>query len=161
MKKLLLILVFVLMACEEKKDEELSPFIGTWAVTEKGVYQVSDCSGEVDDSEWRGLKSKGVTITIEIKKDGTGVETITGPDPKVTTFTWYNPGNTFCMKDDCFIYVMPNNQQSFYTNIIKDPYCIDENYKVTGHNTQRDCEDASTSNLWVKKKCHKTRYVKQ
>ena len=38
------------------------------------TYQSASCSGEVDDTEWRGLKGKGLTITLEIYDDGTGKE---------------------------------------------------------------------------------------
>tara|TARA_B100000035_G_C20742596_1_gene440400 strand:- start:122 stop:559 length:438 start_codon:yes stop_codon:yes gene_type:complete len=143
------------------KEEDLSPFVGTWKVTEMGVYQISSCSGEVDDTEWRGLKGKGLTITLEINKDGTGVETITGPNPEVTTFAWYDVGETFCFKEDCYPYTMSNDKRSFHINIVSDPYCIDENFEITGHSNQRECESASSSNAWIPKKCQKIKYKKQ
>ncbi|MBC8345078.1 MAG: hypothetical protein ISR82_04460 [Candidatus Marinimicrobia bacterium] len=161
MRKILLLLILGLLACSEKEDEELSPFVGTWVVTEMGIYEISDCKGEIDDTEWRGLKGKGFTITLELKKDGTGIETITGPGAKVTTFTWYDAGGTICIIDQCNPYDMPNNQLSFHIDQVKDPYCIDENYAVTGHTSKRDCENASTGNEWFPKECHKIKYKKQ
>ena len=64
MKKFLLFLLLGLLACQKEDDEDLSPFVGTWTVTEKGIYQAADCSGEIDDIEWRGMKGKGVTISL-------------------------------------------------------------------------------------------------
>ena len=161
MKKLLLFFVLGLVACQKEDDEDLSPFVGTWTVTEKGIYQAADCSGEIDDIEWRGMKGKGVTITLEINKDGTGTETITGPEPSVTTFLWYDVGITFCFGDNCSAYTMSNNQQSFSVDRTVDPYCIDENYEVTGHESKRACELASTGNQWFPKECHKTKYKRK
>ena len=132
MKKLFLFFVLGFLACQKEDDEDLSPFVGTWTVTEKGIYQVADCSGEIDDIEWRGMKGKGVSITLEINKDGTGTETITGPEPSVTTFLWYDVGITFCFGDICSSYTMTNNQQSFFVDRTIDPYCIDEDYEANG-----------------------------
>ena len=53
MKKFLLFLLLVLLACQKEDDEDLSPFVGTWTVTDKGIYQVADCSGEIEDIQWR------------------------------------------------------------------------------------------------------------
>ena len=44
---------------------------------------------------------------------------------------------------------------------IVEPYCIDENYVVTGHTSERDCENSSTGNEWFPKECHKVKYKKQ
>ena len=52
-----------------------------------GTYQSASCSGDIDDTDWRGLKGKGLTITLEIYDDGTGKEIITGPNPNINTFT--------------------------------------------------------------------------
>ncbi|SVE22296.1 uncharacterized protein METZ01_LOCUS475150, partial [marine metagenome] len=35
----------ILFACQEKKDENNSIFIGTWKVIEMGKYQISTCTG--------------------------------------------------------------------------------------------------------------------
>ena len=161
MKNILLLLILGLLACEEKEEEDLSPFVGSWVVTEMGIYEISDCNGDIDDTEWRGLKGKGLTITLELKKNGTGIETVTGPDAKVTSFTWYDAGGTICILDECNIYEMTNIQLSFHINKVKDPFCIDENYAVTGHTSKRDCEIASTGNEWFPKECHKIKYKKQ
>ena len=72
MKKYLLFLSFILFACEGEKDENSSIFIGTWKVIEMGKYQVSTCSGTINDDEFRGFKGKGGSITLEIRGDGTG-----------------------------------------------------------------------------------------
>jgi hypothetical protein len=56
---------------------------------------------------------------------------------------------------------MTNSQLSFHINKVKDPFCIDENYAVTGHTSKRDCENASTGNEWFPKECHKIKYKKQ
>ena len=99
MKKILFLLLFILNACEEKKSEEVSLFIGTWKVTEMGAYQSASCSGEIDDTEWRGSKGKGLTITLKIYDNGTGEEIITGPNANTKTFTWY---------DVCLLYTSPS-----------------------------------------------------
>ena len=161
MKKLLILLLLLFTSCEEKKDGEISKFVGTWVVTEMGTYQVATCSGEVDDTEWRGLKGKGLTITLQIYKDGTGKEVITGPEPSTTILTWYDIGETFCFGGECYNYEMDINNKSFSVNTVEDAYCIDEDYAVTNHITEKTCQDASTGNQWFPPKCHRTRYKKQ
>ena len=85
MKNTILALLFILISCQDKKDEESGPLVGTWKLIEMGNYKVSGkCDGEVDDEEYRGLKSKGFTLVLELKKDGTGTETRTGPDAAVS-----------------------------------------------------------------------------
>ncbi|MGY8780977.1 MAG: hypothetical protein ACKVJJ_04870 [Fidelibacterota bacterium] len=161
MKNIFLLIVLGLMACQEKEEEELSLFVGTWKVSQMGKYQSAACSGDINDSEWRGLKGKGLTITLEIKKDGTGTQTITGPDPSVTTFVWYDVGESFCFNNGCYQYELTNNNKIFSINNKIEATCIDENYKITGSTSKKSCEQASTSNQWNPKECHKVKYNKE
>ena len=161
MKKILLLSLFIFIACEEKNTEEKSLFIGTWKVTEMGTYQSASCSGDIDDTEWRGLKGKGLTITLEIYDDGTGKEIITGPNANINTFTWYDVGETFCYSGDCFKYDMAPDNKSFSVNVEEDSYCINEDYEITGDNSERECLDSSTGNEWFPPKCNKTKYKKE
>ena len=62
MKKNLLFLSLILFACQEKKDENNSIFIGTWKVIEMGKYEVSTCSGTINEDEFRGFKGKGCLL---------------------------------------------------------------------------------------------------
>ena len=81
--KLLFLITIFLFSCQDKKNEETSQFTGKWKLIEMGKYLVAGkCEGEIDDEEYRGLKSKGFTLTLEFKNDGTGIETTTGPDAK-------------------------------------------------------------------------------
>ena len=161
MKKILLLSLFIFIACEEKNTEEKSLFIGTWKVTEMGTYQSASCSGDIDDTEWRGLKGKGLTITLEIYDDGTGKEIITGLNANTNTFTWYDVGETFCYSGDCFKYDMAPDNKSFSVNVEEDSYCLNEDYEVTGDNSERECLDSSTGNQWFPPKCNKTKYKKE
>ena len=161
MKKLLLLSLFIFIGCEEKNTEEKSLFIGTWKVTEMGTYQSASCSGDIDDTDWRGLKGKGLTITLEIYDDGTGKEIITGPNANIMTFTWDDVGETFCYSEDCFKYDMAPDNKSFSVNVEEDSYCLNEDYEVTGDNSERECLDSSTGNQWFPPKCNKTKYKKE
>ena len=161
MKKIILLLSMRLFACEEKKDENNSIFIGTWKVVEMGKYQISSCTGTIDDDEFRGFKGKGGTISLEIRDDGTGSEIITGPDASKTDFIWEEVGELFCFKEYCLKYEMAPNNRSFKINMITEPYCLDEDNEVTEHTARRACEDASTSNQWVPKLCNMVRYKKE
>ena len=161
MKKLLLLSLFIFIACEEKNTEEKSLFIGTWKVTEMGTYQSASCSGDIDDTEWRGLKGKGVTITLEIYDDGTGKEIITGPNAIINAFTWYDIGETFCFSGDCFKYEMAPSNKSFFVNMEEEAYCINEEYEITGAKSEKECMDSSTGNEWFPPRCHKTKYKKE
>ena len=161
MKKILFLSLFFLSSCEEEKNKEKSLFIGTWKVTEMGVYQSASCSGEVDDTEWRGLKGKGLTITLEIYDDATGKEIITGPNAKTSTFAWYDIGETFCFNGKCNTYDMASNNKSFFVNVEDESYCIDENYEVTGDGSEKECLASSSGNEWFPPRCHKTRYKKE
>ena len=161
MKKYLLFLSFILYACEGEKDENSSIFIGTWKVIEMGKYQVSTCSGTINDDEFRGFKGKGGSITLEIRGDGTGSEIITGPNESKTDFSWEEVSDLLCFKDACLKYEMAQNNRSFTVNFIEEAYCLDEDLEVTEHTTRKSCEDASTSNEWVPKICSMVRYKKE
>ena len=56
---------------------------------------------------------------------------------------------------------MAPNNRSFTINIVEDPYCLDEDHKVTEHLSKRACENASTGNEWVPKVCNMIRYKKE
>ena len=161
MKKYLLFLSFILFACEGEKDENSSIFIGTWKVIEMGKYQVSTCSGTINDDEFRGFKGKGGSITLEIRGDGTGSEIITGPNESKTDFSWEEVSDLLCFKDACLKYEMAQDNRSFKVNTVEEAYCLDEDIQVTEHTTRKSCEDASTSNEWVPKVCSMVRYKKE
>ena len=161
MKKYLLFLSFILFACEGEKDENSSIFIGPWKVIEMGKYQVSTCSGTINDDEFRGFKGKGGSITLEIRGDGTGSEIITGPNESKTDFSWEEVSDLLCFKDACLKYEMAQNNRSFTVNIVEEAYCLDEDLEVTEHTRRNSCEDASTSNEWVPKICSIVRYKKE
>ena len=95
MKNNLLYLSLILFACQGEKDENTSIFIGAWKVIEMGKYQVSTCSGTINDDEFRGFKGKGGTIFLEIRDDGTGSEIITGPNESKTDFLWEEVSDLF------------------------------------------------------------------
>ncbi len=58
--------IVLFISCQDKKEEESGPLVGTWKLIEMGKYTVSGkCSGDVDDDEYRGLKSQGFTLTLE------------------------------------------------------------------------------------------------
>ena len=162
MKNVIIAFLFIFISCQDKKNEEPGPFVGTWKLIEMGTYKVSGkCSGEVDDEDYRGLKSKGFTLTLELKKDGSGIETRTGPDSGTESFTWSQLGQTLCIKNSCIPYELAPNEQTFRINVKEDAYCLDEDFKVTGDDSRRACEEASTSNEWVPELCNTERYRKE
>lgn len=162
MKNTILALLFIFISCQDKKDEESGSFVGKWNLIEMGTYKISGkCSGEVDDEEYRGLKSKGFTLSLELKKDGSGIETRTGPEAGTETFTWSQLGQTLCIKNSCIPYDLAPNEQTFRINNKEDAYCIDEDFNVTGDNNKRACESASTSNEWIPELCTTERYRKE
>ena len=162
MKNTILALLFIFISCQDKKDEESGPFVGKWNLIEMGTYKISGkCSGEVDDEEYRGLKSKGFTLSLELKKDGSGIETRTGPEAGTESFTWSQLGQSLCIKNSCIPYDLAPNEQTFRINIKDDAYCIDEDFNVTGDSNKRACESASTSNEWIPELCTTERYKKE
>ncbi len=161
MKNNLLYLSLIFFACQGEKDENTSIFIGAWKVIEMGKYQVSTCSGTINDDEFRGFKGKGGTIFLEIRDDGTGSEIITGPNESKTDFLWEEVSDLFCFKDACLKYEMAQDNRSFKVNTVEEAYCLDEDIQVTEHTTRKSCEDASTSNEWVPKVCSMVRYKKE
>ena len=89
LKKSLFLAIIFIFSCQDKEDEETSQFVGKWKLIEMGKYLVAGkCDGEIDDEEYRGLKSKGFTLTLEFKNDGSGIETRTGPEAGTEVFTW-------------------------------------------------------------------------
>ena len=162
MKNILLTFFIIFISCQDKKDEESGPLVGTWKLIEMGKYTVSGkCSGDVDDEEYRGLKSQGFTLELELKKDGTGIETRTGPDAGIENFTWSQLGQTLCIKNACVPYELAANEQTFRVNLKEDAYCIDEDYNITGDDNKRACESSSTSNEWIPEVCATERYRKE
>ena len=160
--KLLFLITIFLFSCQDKKNEEASQFTGKWKLIEMGKYLVAGkCEGEIDDEEYRGLKSMGFTLTLEFKNDGTGTETTTGPDARTETFSWTEIGETICIKNSCAPFEMAANQLSFRVNFQEEAYCEDEDFNITGDDNKRACESASTSNTWVPAQCNTERYRKE
>ena len=114
LKKSLFLAIIFIFSCQDKEDEETSQFVGKWKLIEMGKYLVAGkCDGEIDDEEYRGLKSKGFTLTLEFKNDGSGIETRTGPEAGTEVFTWTELGETICIKNSCVPFDMASNELSF------------------------------------------------
>ena len=63
MKNTILALLLILISCQDKKDEESGPLVGTWKLIEMGNYKVSGkCDGEVDDEEYRAVSYTHLTL---------------------------------------------------------------------------------------------------
>ena len=60
MKNILLLLILGLLACEEKEEEDLSPFVGTWEISNLGEYANANCSGALDYSGWAFVQALGL-----------------------------------------------------------------------------------------------------
>lgn len=162
LKKSLFLAIIFIFSCQDKEDEETSQFVGKWKLIEMGKYLVAGkCEGEIDDEEYRGLKSKGFTLTLEFKNDGSGIETRTGPEAGNEVFTWAELGETICIKNSCVPFDMAPNELSFRVNFQEDAYCQDEDYNVTGDDNKRACENASTSNTWIPEQCNTERYRRE
>ena len=56
---------------------------------------------------------------------------------------------------------MAPDNKSFFVNVEEDSFCINEDYEVTGDNSERECLDSGTGNEWFPPKCNKTKYKKE
>jgi len=57
--------------------------------------------------------------------------------------------------------VYPEVNKSFFVNVEEDSFCINEDYEITGDNSERECLDSGTGNEWFPPKCNKTKYKKE
>ena len=65
----------------------------------------------------RGLKSKGFTLTLEFKNDGTGIETTTGLMLVLKILLGHSWAKLYVLKIACVPFEMAANEQTFRVNL--------------------------------------------
>ena len=161
-KTLLLITLFLFVSCEDKENEEVSTFIGTWNVTFSGEYENADCTGDLDSSGWALAQAFGLEASITLDEDGTfelsfsvlgNTETETG--------TWdENDEGSLSVDGEDFSITMASDGNSFSMTDQEDAYCEDPyTYEETSHTDSTSCQDAG--NDWYEASCLYTDFTKQ
>ncbi len=145
------------MACDDKNDES-SPLVGTWELSNLGEYANSDCTGDIDYTAWGFIQAFGMMVTIVINEDGTGTFTLTfGSEKEEAALTWDDRKSQLCITGDCITYKLDGD--SFTIDQPEEAYCEDDNFEETSHGTQTECETAG--NTWNEASCSVMTFTKK
>ena len=156
MKKLILVLPFLLLfaTCEEEADdptlEEI--MIGTWKVTNMGVYENDDCTGALDYSEWAFAEAFGVAISFTFKSDGTldlSVSMMGMTD--IETVTWEVVGDEVVVEGENANFLLSSDNKTLTFIESEDAYCEDSSGDEVDM-TESACGTAG--NDWYEAACY-------
>lgn len=165
MKKLLILLVplMIFISCEdEKEDEDVSTFVGTWDLTFAGDYENSDCTGSLDSTDWAFSQVFGLSQTLTIDIDGTYEMTMSFIGYSLSeSGTWSeNADGTLSIDDGDLIATMASAGNLFSVTAMSEAYCEDPyTYEETSHTDSTSCQDAG--NDWLEASCLYSEYKKQ
>ena len=165
MKKLLILLVplMIFISCEdEKEDEDVSTFVGTWDLTFAGDYENSDCTGSLDSTDWAFAQAFGLSQTLSIDNDGTYEMTMSMLGySESESGTWSeNDDGTLSIDGEDLIATMASDGNLFSVTAMSEAYCEDSyTYEETSHTDSTSCQDAG--NDWIEASCYYSEYTKQ
>ncbi len=165
MKKALLLLIplMIFISCEdEKEDEDVSAFVGTWDLTFAGEYENADCTGDLDSTLWALLQAFGMTATMTLNDDGTAeMTTSIFGETETETGTWSenSDGTSLTINGESQNVSMASDGNSFSATAMDDAYCEDSYDEETSHTDSTSCADAG--NYWIEASCLYMEYTKQ
>ena len=165
MKKALLLLIplMIFISCEdEKEDEDVSAFVGTWDLTFAGEYENADCTGDLDSTLWAFAQAFGMSVTMILDDDGTVEMTFSVMgETETETGTWSenSDGTSLTINGESQNVSMASDGNSFSVTAINPAYCVypftDEE---TSHTDSTSCADAG--NAWIEASCSYMEYTK-
>jgi hypothetical protein len=165
MKKALLLLIplMIFISCEdEKEDEEVSAFVGTWDLTFAGEYENSDCTGSLDSTDWAFAQAFGLEQTLTIDNDGTYEMTFSmlGYSESESGIWSENDEGSLSVDGEDFSTTMASDGNSFSMTLQEVAYCEDPyTYEETSHSDSTSCQDAG--NDWYEASCLYSEFTKQ
>ena len=166
MKKALLLLIplMIFISCEdEKEDEDVSAFVGTWDLTFASEYENADCTGDLDSTLWAFAQAFGMSVTMILDDDGTVEMTFSVMgETETETGTWSenSDGTSLTINGESQNVSMASDGNSFSVTAINPAYCVypftDEE---TSHTDSTSCADAG--NAWIEASCSYMEYTKE
>ena len=165
MKKLLILLVplMIFISCEdEKEDEDVSTFVGTWDLTFAGDYENSDCTGSLDSTGWAFAQAFGLEQTLTIDNDGTyemSMSILGYSESETGTWSENDDGSLSIDGEDEYA-TLASDGNSFSITFMEEAVCEDpDTYEETSHSDSTSCQDAG--NDWIEASCSYTEFTKQ
>ena len=161
-KTLLLITLFLFVSCEDKENEEVSTFIGTWNVTFSGEYENADCTGDLDSSNWVLAQAFGMEASITFDEDGTVEMSFSAlGNTETETGTWSeNDDGSLSIDGKDGYATLAADGNSFSVTAPSDAYCEDaDGEELPEYTDQSSCENAG--NDWYEASCTLSEYTKQ
>ena len=165
MKKALLLLIplMIFISCEdEKEDEDVSAFVGTWDLTFASEYENADCTGDLDSTLWAFAQVFGMSVTMILDDDGTVEMTVSVMgETETETGTWSenSDGTSLTINGESQNVSMASDGNSFSATAMDDAYCEDSYDEETSHTDSTSCADAG--NYWIEASCLYMEYTKQ
>ena len=165
MKKALLLLIplMIFISCEdEKEDEDVSAFVGTWDLTFAGEYENADCTGDLDSTLWAFAQVFGMTATMTLNDDGTAEMTVSVMgETETETGTWSenSDGTSLTINGESQNVSMASDGNSFSVTAMDDAYCEDSDGEETSYTDSTSCQAAG--NYWIEASCSYMEYTKE
>ena len=165
MKKALLLLIplMIFISCEdEKEDEDVSAFVGTWDLTFAGEYENADCTGDLDSTLWAFAQVFGMSVTMILDDDGTVEMTFSVMgETETETGTWSenSDGTSLTINGESQNVSMASDGNSFSVTAMDDAYCEDSDGEETSYTDSTSCQAAG--NYWIEASCSYMEYTKE
>ena len=165
MKKALLLLIplMIFISCEdEKEDEDVSAFVGTWDLTFAGEYENADCTGDLDSTLWAFAQAFGMSVTMILDDDGTVEMTFSVMgETETETGTWSenSDGTSLTINGESQNVSMASDGNSFSVTAMDDAYCEDSDGEETSYTDSTSCQAAG--NYWIEASCSYMEYTKE
>ena len=165
MKKALLLLIplMIFISCEdEKEDEDVSAFVGTWDLTFASEYENADCTGDLDSTLWAFAQAFGMSVTMILDDDGTAeMTTSIFGETETETGTWSenSDGTSLTINGESQNVSMASDGNSFSVTAMDDAYCEDSDGEETSYTDSTSCQAAG--NYWIEASCSYMEYTKE
>ncbi len=165
MKKALLLLIplMIFISCEdEKEDEDVSAFVGTWDLTFASEYENADCTGDLDSTLWAFAQVFGMSVTMILDDDGTVEMTFSVMgETETETGTWSenSDGTSLTINGESQNVSMASDGNSFSVTAMDDAYCEDSDGEETSYTDSTSCQAAG--NYWIEASCSYMEYTKE
>jgi hypothetical protein len=165
MKKALLLLIplMIFISCEdEKEDEDVSAFVGTWDLTFASEYENADCTGDLDSTLWAFAQAFGMSVTMILDDDGTVEMTFSVMgETETETGTWSenSDGTSLTINGESQNVSMASDGNSFSVTAMDDAYCEDSDGEETSYTDSTSCQAAG--NYWIEASCSYMEYTKE
>ena len=153
----------IFISCEdEKEDEDVSAFVGTWDLTFASEYENADCTGDLDSTLWAFAQVFGMSVTMILDDDGTVEMTFSVMgETETETGTWSenSDGTSLTINGESQNVSMASDGNSFSVTAMDDAYCEDSDGEETSYTDSTSCQAAG--NYWIEASCSYMEYTKE